>query len=323
MHMTALPPYVIEPSDILLLNTMNVVPKPPYHVQPLDGLVIQVTGTVKEREIWGLYPVDPSGNVNLGIGYGTVQVAGMTIEEAQDAISKHIGKILKNPTVQVSLGQSRAMQQISGIHLVRMDGTISLATYGSVYVTGMTIDQARKAVEEHLSQFILKPEISLDVYVYNTKWYYIVIDRGGNGQTINRLPITGKDTVLDALSNVGGTGFVSSDKQIWLSRPNGQDPNKFQMFPINLPAIVKGGSPGTNYQLLPGDRLFVKANPFIAANTRINQFWAPIMSEFNNMFGLTLLGTSTVGAVEGVNLQFKNAASSVITPGVGAVGVLR
>jgi polysaccharide export outer membrane protein len=321
--MTSLPTYVIEPPDILLLNTMNVVPKPPYHVKPLDALVIQVTGTVKEKEIWGLYPVDPSGNVNLGIGYGTVQVSGMTIEEAQDAIKKHMDKILKTPTVQVSLGQSRAMQQITGPHLVRQDGTISLGTYGSVYLAGMTIDQARQAIETQLSDFILKPEVSVDVYVYNSKWYYVIVDRAGNGETVVRLPITGRDTVLDALSNVGGTGFFSSNKRMWLARPNGQDPNKFQMFPINLPALVQGGSPGTNYQLFPGDRLFVQSNPLIMANTRINQFWAPIMSTFNNVFGLTLTGSGAVGSVEGVALQFKNGASSVITPGVGTVGVLR
>jgi polysaccharide export outer membrane protein len=110
---------------------------------------------------------------------------------------------------------------------------------------------------------------------------------------------------------------------MWLARPNGQDANKFQMFPINYPALVKGGSPGTNYQLMPGDRLFVKANPLIAANTRLNQFWAPVMATFNNIFGLTLTGTSTVGAIEGVSLEFKNAASSVIAPGVGTVGALR
>ncbi len=321
--MTTLPPYVIEPSDILILNTMNVVPKPPYHVQPLDSLVIQATGTVKEREIWGLYPVEPGGTVNLGYGNGNVQVAGMTIEEAQNAVQKHLEKIYKNVTVQVSLGQSRAMQQITGLHLVRQDGTVSLGTYGGVYIAGMTIDQARKALEDHLSEFLLKPEVSIDVYVYNSKWYYIIIDRAGNGQTIVRLPITGKDTVLDALSNVGGTGFLSSNKQMWLSRPNGQDPNKFQMFPINYPALVQGGSPATNYQLMPGDRLFVKSNPFITANTRLNQFWAPIMTTFNNVFGLTLLGTSTVGAIEGVNLEFRNGASSVVAPGVGTVGALR
>ncbi len=324
LQMTTLPPYVVAPSDILLITTMNVVPKPPYRVQPLDALFVQVIGTPTENEIRGLYPIEPGGTINLGLGYGTVQVAGLTIEDAQEAVRKHLAQKLKGAfSVLVSLGQSRAMQQINGVHLVRQDGTLSLGVYGSVYVAGMTIDQARQAVEQHLSEFVLNPEISLDVYSYNTKWYYVIQDRAGYGQTVIRLPITGSDTVLDALSYVYGTYFLSSNKHMWLSRPNGADPYKFQVFPINWPAIVKGGSPATNYQLFPGDRLYVQSNPLIALNNRLNQLWAPIMTTFNNAFGLTLLGTSTVGSIEGVSLEFQRGASSVLTPGVGTTGVLR
>lgn len=323
LRMTNLPPYHIEPPDILLITTMRVVPKPPYHVGPLDSLIIQVTGTVKEKEIWGMFPIEPGGTVNLGIGYGTVQVDGMSIEEAQKAVQDHLAKILKEATVQVSLGQSRAMQQITGPHLVRQDGTVSMGVYGSVYITGMTLEDARKTIEDHLSRYVMKPEISLDVYIYNSKWYYIIQDRAGFGQTIMRLPITGRETVLDALSNTFGTYFMSSNRYIWLARPNGQDPNKFQIFPVNLPAIVKGGSPGTNYQILPGDRVYVQSNPLVKANNRINQAWAPIMTFFNNAFGLTLLGNSAVSGIEGTILELKSGSSSVFTPGVGAVGVIR
>lgn len=324
LRMTTHPPYHVEPPDILLLTTLRVVPKPPYHVSPMDSLVIQVTGTVKEKEIWGLYPIDPSGNVNLGIGFGTVQVDGMTIEEAKEAVQSHLSKILKDVTAQVSLGQSRAMQQINGPHLVRQDGTINLGNYGSVYIANMTLPDARKAIEDHLSQYVLRPEISLDVYIYNSKWYYIIMDRAGYGQTILRMPITGRETVLDALSNFGGTWFMSSNRYMWLARPNGQDPNKYQIFPVDLPAITKGGSPFTNYQLLPGDRLYVQSNPLMKAAIRSSQFWMPLMANFGQASGFTLMGNGAVAGIEGTNLMFRNNASTVLTPGgAGAVGVLR
>jgi protein involved in polysaccharide export with SLBB domain len=104
------------------------------------------------------------------VDYGSVELLGLTIEEAQKAIRDYLMKsALKNPRVQVSPAQSRGMQQLQGDHLVRMDGTIGLGLYGSVTVAGMTLDQARKAIEEHLSQYLLNPEISLDVYAYNSK----------------------------------------------------------------------------------------------------------------------------------------------------------
>src|SRR5690242_5796847 len=79
-----LPPYVIEPPDILLLDTVRVVPKPPYHIEPLDSLLIQAGPLLPDLEakggpISGIYGVDPEGNVNLGLLHGTVKVAGLTL----------------------------------------------------------------------------------------------------------------------------------------------------------------------------------------------------------------------------------------------------
>lgn len=303
LRMTTLPPYVIEPPDILLIQTMRDVPKPPYRVQPLDGVMIQATGTDPFPPIRGMYILDPDGTVNLGQGYGTVRLVDLTIAEAKDEVQKHLSKLLKAPTVELSLGQSRAMQQIQGQHLVRMDGTIGLGVYGSVYVAAKTIDQARQAIEKHLSEFLLKPQISLDIYSYNSKWYYLIQDRAGYGQTVMRLPIMGRETVLDAVSNMMGTTFFSSNKYMWLARPNGKDPNNMQIFPVNWPALVRGGSPATNYQLLPGDRLYVSSNRLMLANNRMAQALAPV----NQFLGFTLLGTATVTSIESLIQLFKTS----------------
>src|SRR5262249_44245414 len=145
------------------------------------------------------------------------------------AIEEHLKKNpaggLKNPQTNVSLAQTQSMQEISGEHLVRMDGTISLGTYGKVYVTGLTIEEATKAVEQHLAQFLLKPVISMDILAYNSKVCYVVLDQAGFVQVF-RLPITGNETVLDALSSIQGalTGVSglppgTSRKRIWVARP--------------------------------------------------------------------------------------------------------
>lgn len=315
LRMTTLPSYVIEPPDILLINTIRIVPKPPYRVQPMDALFIQVTGTLEGNPIRGMYFVDPDGTANLGLGYGTVRVVGKTISEAKAAVQEHLSKILKKPEVQVSLGQSRAMQQIQGDHLVRMDGTIGMGVYGSVYVAGMTIDDARRAIEKHLGEFLQEPQISLDIYSYNSKWYYLIQDRAGYGQTVLRLPITGHDTVLDAISMMMGTMYMSSNKHMWLARPNGQDPNAMQIFPINWPALVQGGSPATNYQLLPGDRLYVQSNALITANNRLNQLFSPI----ERVFGFTLLGTTTVSTIESTIQLFRGQGLGGFGTGTGIV----
>jgi hypothetical protein len=112
---------------------------------------------------------------------------GMTIEEAQAAIQKHLLKTLKETRVQVSLAQSRGLQQIQGDHLVRMDGTIGLGVYGSVFVTGMTLEQARRAIEMHLSQSLLAPEISLDVYNLANVLRQLVLPKPIQGWTLTTM----------------------------------------------------------------------------------------------------------------------------------------
>jgi protein involved in polysaccharide export with SLBB domain len=309
LQMTTLPPYVVEPPDILFINTLRVVPKPPYRIQPLDAIYIQGQDVLPDVPIRGAYGIDPDGTVNLGIAYGVVRVAGMTIEQAQAAIQNYLKQnVVKDPKIQVSLAQSRGMMQVQGIHLVRMDGTISLGIYGNLYITGMTIDQARKAIEQFLGQSLLEPEIAIDVYSYNSKWYYIVADRAGFGSNVLRLPITGRDTVLDALSQIGGTLPLSSNRHMWVARPNGQDPKCQQILPVDWLALVKGGSPATNYQLLPGDRLYIDSNPLLKAQNYLNMALAPIEREM----GFDLLTVSLLSSIKSFSLLTKSNPSQTV-----------
>ncbi len=292
LQKASLPAYVIEPPDVLLIDAIRVIPLPPYHIEPLDLLLIQVSGIAPgQPPIEGVFAVESSGNITLGIEYGSVHLAGLTTDQARAAIEKRLQTLgLKEPKALVSLAQSRALQQIRGEHLVRPDGMISLGTYGTVYVSGMTTQEARTAIEEHLGQFLEKPEISLDVGAYNSKVYYIVTDGGGFGETLTRLPYTGNETVLDAISLVNGLPAVASKRHIWVARPAPANCNHDQILPVDWRAVTECGRTATNYQLMPGDRIFVKADALITADNWIAKLAAPI----ERVFGVTLLGNETV-----------------------------
>ena len=81
-----------------------------------------------------------------------------------------------------------------------------------------------------------------------------------------RFPITGNETVLDALSQVNGLTRANS-KRIWIARPSPVGMNCEQILPVNYFDIVRGGSTATNYQLLPGDRLYLEGDHFIEADS--------------------------------------------------------
>ena len=142
------------------------------------------------------------------------------------------------------------MQRIAGEHIVGPDGTITLGQYGSVPVVGMTLDEIRLTIADHLSEYFANPQVSVSVFAYNSKAYYIVTQGGGLGDGLVRLPYTGNETVLDALSQINGLSYVSSS-DMWLARPNRQCGTSLQL-PIDWQAITQRADVGTNYQLLPG-----------------------------------------------------------------------
>ena len=290
----SLPPYVIDAPDILLIDAVSVIPKPPYKIEPLDGLVIQATEVLEVDPISAIYRVEPEGTVNLGISYGTVRVAGMTLEEAQAAIEKHLKQLkFKAARVQVALAESRSRQLIRGEHLVRPDGTVGLGTYGSVHVAGLTLAEAKAAIEEQLSQYLLDPEVSVDVLGYNSKVYYIVTDGAGFGEQVYRFPITGNETVLDAISQINGLPPVASKKRIWVVRST-PDSEFLETLPVDWKSITMGGPHATNYQIFPGDRIYVQAEPLITLDT----YLARIISPIERVLGVTLLGSGTVNSIK-------------------------
>jgi polysaccharide export outer membrane protein len=289
----SLPPYVIEPPDVLIIDALRLVPKPPYHVAPLDVLGIQVTGTLPNEPIAGLYTVEPNGTVNLGFSYGVVRVEGLTLEEAQKVIDKHLDAHLKRPFTVAPLGlaESRALQQIRGPHLVEPDGMVSLGVYGRVYVDNMTIPDARAAIEHHLGQIFLNPEISLDVSGFNSKVYYVITDNAGNGEGVVRLPVTGKTTVLDALGNVNGIPPFGSKHFIYLVRPTECGGKKGdEVYPVDWHALAHCGDARTNYQVMAGDRIYVMGAPLVETYTYLDR----VLAIPERIFGVVGLGNATV-----------------------------
>lgn len=302
------PAYVIEPPDVLVINAGTLVPAGAYHIGALDVLNIEVTfgpnklPLVNNEPISGMYAVTTDGKVDLGPSYGSVTVAGLTFEEASKAIEQHLLQRFKGPlNIRVDLAQSnQAVQQVRGEHLVRLDGTIGLGVYGSVAVDGLTIEQAKAVIESHLSRFLVNPKVAVDVAGFNSKVYYVITDGAGAGQQVYRLPLMGKETVLDAIAQINGLTPVSSRDCIWVARPKSVHltgdcqicENAESTLPVDWDGITQCGRTGTNYQLMPGDRVFVMGAPIVTFDT----YLARIISPIERVLGVTLLGSGTVNS---------------------------
>jgi polysaccharide export outer membrane protein len=230
---------------------------------------------------------------------------------------------------------------ISGERLLRPDGTISLGFYGDVFVAGLTLDEVKEKVVLHLRQYLNDEILGLwrfdpaqnkfvpkeardvdtvfvDVASYNSKFYYVQGDTAATG----RYPITGNETVLDALNNAGGLIPTAAPRNIRLVRPAPPGACCEQKLPVNLAAIVSAGDTTTNYQLMPGDRLVVYRDPIVRFTIFLDRLAAPFQTAINSTLqtafairsvqflklggaGLGVGGTGTTGA----------APTAVIQPG--------
>jgi polysaccharide export outer membrane protein len=289
-----LPVYTIEPPDILVIEAIHLVPRSPYLLRTGDVVAVNVTRTLPDAPISGAFAIQPGGNVHFGLPYGAVKISGMTIEQAQAEIQKFLAKDLLAPfSVSASLLEMAGRQQIAGQHLVGPDGRVTLGTYGSVPVVGLTIADAKRAIEQHLAQFLENPEVAVDLFALNSKVYYVVTEGGGLGDTVSRFPVTGNETVLDAISNVSGLTEVSS-KKIWIARPvHGVE--EIQLLPVDWRGITALGQSATNYQVLPGDRVFIAEDKLVAFDSKLAKILAPA----ERAMGFTLLGTGTVTRLSG------------------------
>ena len=224
---------------------------------------------------------------------------------------------------------------ISGERLVRPDGKISLGFYGEVYVAGLTTDEIKEKIVIHLRKSLpdevlglveLDPKtdktkeflprdsnrVFVDVTAYNSKYYYVQGDVAAPG----KMPITGNEVVLDAINYAGGLMATAAPANIRLVRPAPPGACCEQILPVNLAAIISGGDPTTNYQLMPGDRLVVYRDPIIRGTIFIDRLAAPFQTVLNSMlqYGFTARtikflgqplfggGTGTTGTARGPNV---------------------
>lgn len=233
----SLPPYVVEPPDILLIEVYTL---PQTKGQPATVLSPQPIG--------GQHLVKPDGTVNLGI-WGSLPVSGLTTDQIRDAVRRHV------------------FNQMKVVPFIKEKGT--------------EVDDPNKLF------------VVVDVISYNSKAYYIITDGAGYGEQIYRFPSQGNETVIDALANINGIPLVGSRNNIWVARRTPYADQPEQILPVDYVGLTQQGITTTNYQILPGDRVYVKAEKIFAVDGFLQKFITPI----ERVLGVTLLGSTTYNSI--------------------------
>ena len=163
-------------------------------------------------------------------------------------------------TVIVQAADLDAPVQLPGDQVIMPDGTISLGKYGEVIVAGKTVRDI-----ENLVRAVIKSQgkdpgsqgkdpgpIVARVVSRVSKVYYVL----GEVNSPGAFPLQGREKVLDGIVAAGGLTDRGSRVNIILSRPTPPDSCRV-VLPVCYREIVQLGDTTTNYQLAPGDRIYV------------------------------------------------------------------
>lgn len=238
------------------------------------------------------------------------QIAATPLPRELNMTSMHDYVVSPPDLIIVEVLTAATGRPITGERLVRPDGTITLGWYGDVYVAGLTIPEIKEKIIIHLRKFLSDEALGLiaenqngdveevppresdtvfvDVAAYNSQVYYVSGDVNAPG----RMPITGNETVLDALMYAGGLAPTASIPNIRLVRPAPPGSAKPQVLPVNVAAILQEGDTTTNYQLMPGDRLHVYRDPIVRSTIFIDRIAAPFNTVVNTIMQYTFMQRS-------------------------------
>jgi protein involved in polysaccharide export with SLBB domain len=148
--------------------------------------------------------------------------------------------------------------RLPGDLTVRADGTVDLGRYGRLEASGRTIDQVRGDVVKRLKDESGEPiPVNVSLVEPSGQNFYVI----GEVNSPGAYPLKGHETTLDGIIAAGGLTDRADRRAILLNRPTPPEECRIVM-PICYRHIVQLGDTSTNYQLQPGDRIYVPSLTF-------------------------------------------------------------
>ena len=191
---------------------------------------------------------------------------GIATELAKQALPPH--RVEAGDILVIEPNDFNSPIRLQSDQTVPQDGVIELGEYGRIAVTGLSTEEIQQLVQERIAAretVRRKGQIGLAAHRQNTDPdgenapdYGITVRLVNMGEVNapGSYPLVGAETVLDAVIAAGGLSDRANEHQIILTRPQ-LDGQPRQILPVCYKQILQLGDVSTNYQLQPGDRVYV------------------------------------------------------------------
>ena len=155
--------------------------------------------------------------------------------------------------------------------VVRPDGRISFDLIGDVDVRGHTIAEVRSEISRRLKEFIVQPDVTVELKKSESRIFYIF----GEVRRPGAYPLIGDVTAVYALGMAGGMTMLASENNSTLVRPSLEGK---ATYPVYFRSITREGEGVTNYILQPGDVVYVPPTTSGAIGYAILNFFFPLQA---------------------------------------------
>lgn len=166
---------------------------------------------------------------------------------------------------------------------VQPDGTIELGRFGRLAVSGKSVPEIEAEVRQ-----IIANQLSADSAEQNTddegavdpverdgavsvrllsresKVFYVA----GEVNSPGTYPLVGRETILDAIFTAGGLTDRANEHKLIFVRPTSPEDCRI-VLPVCYRQIIQLGDTSTNYQVMPGDRIYI---PSLTFHDDVKQF---------------------------------------------------
>lgn len=139
-------------------------------------------------------------------------------------------------------------------YTVRPDGKLNFPLVGEIDVNGLTVYEFTKLLTKELSEYIINPNITVNVAKLGTTRVFVMGEVSKQGM----YELTKSHRVMDALGAAGGFTQKAAKKDIYLMRNVGKPEENVQK--LNILNYMKKGDMSQNLVLQEGDCLFLTSN---------------------------------------------------------------
>ncbi|MGL6281866.1 MAG: SLBB domain-containing protein, partial [Microcoleaceae cyanobacterium] len=192
-------------------------------------------------------------------------VAPNTIQPIDNQEKPDLTKYILGPgdRLQIDIFNVPEYSGENGRHQVQIDGSLNLAFIGKVKVSGFTLEEAKKVIEEKYTEYLQIPLVTMNLIAARNLQIAIAgevlkpgaysltpaLTIGETGQTA-QMP-----TITKALQLAGGTTASADIRQVKIrrSQPNGPE----QIINVNLWSLLQTGDLSQDIALRDGDTLFI------------------------------------------------------------------